>query len=251
MNKFIAILFVSLVSWGHSQVKERQPDSIEFLELNPEDEKNYLADKLVLEKIWEKLKSGKKYADLTAAEQEILDNQVESEESYWDIIGGGCSWYCAGGPKEVSASSFLKAQGDNDYSPENAHDLNYEYAWAEGVAGDGIGEYLLYTFEGASPRITEIKVVNGYVKSETAYKNNSRVKKLKVYYNDQVIGILNLKDIRGTQSFKFDAIGFADRANLKEAKDWTLKFEIMEVYKGLKFQDTVISEIYFDGIDHH
>lgn len=251
MYKILTIIFVFFIAWGNSQNMERQPDSIELLELNQEDEKNYIADKLVLEKIWDKLKSGKKYADLSQKEQEILDNQVESEESYWDIIGGGCSWYCAGGPKEVTASSFLKAQGEYDYSPENAHDLNYEYAWAEGATGNGIGEYLLYTFEGPAPRITEIKVVNGYVKNEEAYKNNARVKKLKVYYNDEVIGILNLKDIRGTQSFKFDAIGFTDRTDLQNAKDWTLKFEIIEVYKGLKFQDTVISEIYFDGIDHH
>lgn len=251
MNFLVSILFVSFISWGFSQVKDRQPDSIELLALNQQDEKLYHADKVVLEKIWEKLKTGLKYADLSKEEQALLDNQVETEESYWDIIGGGCSWYCAGGPKEVSASSFLVAQGENEYYPENAHDLNYEYAWAEGVAGYGIGEYLLYTFEGASPRITEIKVVNGAVLNEETYKNNARVKKLKISYNDEVIAILNLKDIRGTQSFKFDAIGFADRTNLKNAKDWTLKFEILEVYKGLKFQNTVISEIYFDGIDHH
>ena len=251
MNKVIAFVFTLITSFGFSQLKELQPDSIEFLELNQEDEKIYNADKLVLQKIWEKLKSGKKYADLSTQEQNLLDNQVETEESYWDIIGGGCSWYCAGGPKEVTASSFLAPQGANEYFPENAHDLSYEFVWAEGVKGNGIGEYLLYTFDGAAPRITEIKVVNGYVKSEVAYRNNARVKKLKVYYNNEVLGILNLKDIRGTQTFKFEPIGFADRENLGSAKDWTLKFEILEVYKGLKFEDTVISEIYFDGVDHH
>lgn len=30
---------------------------------------------------------------------------------------------------------------------------------------------------------------------------------------------------------------------------WTLKFEMLEVYPGKKYDDTVISEIYFDGID--
>lgn len=251
MKAILFIPFIFFITLGFSQVKELQADSIDLLVLNQEGEKLYQAEKDTLANIWSKLKSGKKYADLNEDEQFLLDNQVETDESYWDIIGGGCSWYCAGGPKEISASSYLAPQGSNEYFPENAHDLNYEYAWAEGVAGYGIGEYLLYTFEGSSPRITEIKVVNGYVKSESTFKNNSRVKKLKVYYNDQVIGILNLKDIRGTQSFKFEPIGFADRSNLENAKDWTLKFEIMEVYKGLTFQDTVISEIYFDGIDHH
>ena len=251
MSKFIFILFVFCSAFGFSQVKELKPDSIELLELNAAGEKKYADEKIALEKIWVKLKSGKKYEDLSKEEQYLIDNQSETDESYWEIIGGGCSWYCAGGPKEITSSSFLEPQANNEYYAENAHDLNYESAWAEGVEGYGVGEYLLYTFEGASPRITEIKIVNGYVKTEAAYKNNSRVKKLKVYYNDEVLGILNLKDIRGTQTFKFEPIGFSDRTNLANAKDWTLKFEIMDVYKGLKYQDVVISEIYFDGIDHH
>jgi hypothetical protein len=37
-----------------------------------------------------------------------------------------CSWYCGGGPKEVTASSYLKSQGEHHYKPENAHDLNYK-----------------------------------------------------------------------------------------------------------------------------
>lgn len=251
MKKSLLLFSLMMSSLGFSQVQERQPDLVQLLELSAAGEKEYNDQKIVEQKVWEKLESGKKYADLSPEEQLIVDSQNDTEESYWEIIGAGCSWYCAGGPKEITASSFLAPQGENDYAPENAHDLDYESAWAEGTKGYGIGEYLVYTFDGASPRITEIKFVNGYVKSETAYKNNSRVKKLKVYYNGQVIAILNLKDIRGTQSFKFDPIGFQDRTNLSNAKDWTLKFEIMEVYEGLKYQDVVISEIYFDGIDHH
>ncbi|WP_449508538.1 hypothetical protein [Dawidia soli] len=30
-----------------------------------------------------------------------------------------------------------------------------------------------------------------------------------------------------------------------------MKFEILEVYEGAKYDDTVISEIFFDGIDVH
>jgi len=30
-----------------------------------------------------------------------------------------------------------------------------------------------------------------------------------------------------------------------------MKFEILEVFKGDKYDDTAISEIYFDGIDVH
>jgi hypothetical protein len=36
-----------------------------------------------------------------------------------------------------------------------------------------------------------------------------------------------------------------------EAPNWTLRFEILDVYPGEKYTDTVISELYFDGIDVH
>ena len=36
-----------------------------------------------------------------------------------------------------------------------------------------------------------------------------------------------------------------------EKNPWTLKFEILDVYPGERYDDTVISELYFDGIDVH
>ena len=184
------------------------------------------------------------YDELTKEEQSIFD---ETKESYWDVIGAGCSWYCAGGPKSVTASSQLKSQGSVNYKAGNAHDLNYRTAWVEGVEGYGIGEYLTYTFEGGSPRITTIIVVNGYVKSKKAFKENSRVKKLKVYKDGKPIAILDLKDIMGEQRFNIGTLG----DHTSGSPDWKLKFEIMEVYKGDKYDDTALSEIYFDGLDVH
>lgn len=184
------------------------------------------------------------YESFTPEEKSIFN---ETKDSYWDIIGGACSWYCAGGPKSVTASSQLKSQGSVNYKAGNAHDLSYRTAWVEGVEGYGIGEYLTYTFEGGSPRITTIIVVNGYVKSQKAFKENSRVKKLKVYKAGKPIAILDLKDIMGEQRFNIGTLG----DHTSGAPDWKLKFEIMEVYKGDKYDDTALSEIYFDGIDVH
>ncbi|MCR5456138.1 MAG: hypothetical protein K6F33_14235, partial [Bacteroidales bacterium] len=36
---------------------------------------------------------------------------------------------------------------------------------------------------------------------------------------------------------------------LTDTKVWTMRFEIVDVYKGDKWDDTAISEIYFDGLD--
>jgi hypothetical protein len=177
----------------------------------------------------------------------------EAKDSYWDIISG-CSWYCGAWPKSIKTSSSLKSQNGNTYKSKNIHDLNYKNAWVEGVDGNGIGEFIEYTFSGESPRITDIFIVNGYVKNEQVWKNNARVKKLKLYINNQAYAILNLKDSRSEQRFKVEPIGNGDRTNKAELKlkpDWKLKFEVLEVYPETKFQDLAISEIYFDGIDVH
>lgn len=253
--KQILITGLILISQiGFAQIKEMNPTSTRLLDLSVQGEKEFEKNQEVGMKVMEKMGNGTKYEELSQEDKDALSKVDETMESYWEIIGGGCSWYCGGGPKEVTASSYLKSQGANNYEPKNAHDLNYKNAWVEGVEGYGIGEYLLYTFGGASPRINEIIVVNGYVKSKTAWEDNSRVKKLKVYIDDKPYAILNLKDIRGSQSFKIEPIGNSDRKDwdvLKTKPDWTLKFEILDVYKGLKYDDVVISEIYFDGLDVH
>ncbi len=196
----------------------------------------------------------RKWEELTSEEQAIFEKYGEIYENMWDIVGGGCSWYCGGGKDTQTASSELKAQGTNTYEAKNAHDLSYETAWVEGVSGYGIGEYLEYHVQPENPRITEIIIVNGYVKSPGAWKNNSRVKTLKMYMDDKLHAILELEDTMAEQHFKVDPIGYGDRQNfdlLKKKASFKMKFEITDVYKGLKWDDTAITEIYFDGIDVH
>jgi len=182
----------------------------------------------------------------TASEQKelniLLEKYGEVVENAWDIIDGGCSWYCSGGNYKIKASSSL---GDS-YKAEFANDLSYKTAWVEGKKDEGIGEYLEYYFKNDSPRITEIIISNGYMKSEETWKNNNRVKKLKLYVNGVPLGVLNLKDSRTDQYFEVGTLG-----HNKNGTDLILKFEILEVYKGSKYNDTAITEIYFDGIDVH
>ncbi len=194
-------------------------------------------------------KKNKQGKALNAQESRVYD---ETKENAWDVQGAACSWYCGGGPREVTASSNLAPTGDLTYDGSNAHDNSYKTAWVEGVKGYGIGEYLTYTFAGNSPRVTDVIVVNGYVKSAKAWKNNSRVKTLKMYIDGKPYALLELKDIMGEQSFHFPPIGNDPNQEQEEdVPDRTLKFEIVDVYKGDKYDDTAISEIYFDGIDVH
>jgi hypothetical protein len=187
---------------------------------------------------------------LTKQEQKELDALLEKNDetviSVWDVISSECSWYCGGGNYTVKASSSLPNSKAGSYAALSANDLSYKTAWVEGKDGEGIGEHLEYFFKNDAPRITSIIISNGYVKSQTAWKNNNRVKKLKLYVNGKPYRILNLEDTMDDQVFETGTLG-----RNKNGKDLVLRFEIMEVYKGDKYNDTAITEIYFDGIDVH
>lgn len=179
----------------------------------------------------------------------ILDETMD----YYSAVTGGCSWYCGGGPYLITASSQLDSIDSIGYAPSNVHDLDYKTAWVEGANGKGIGEVLTYHFKMNSPRITSLMIANGYVKSSAAWSSNGRVKKLKMYVEDTLFAILNLKDSKRLQIFQIDTIGYGWNIPKSINADdiWTMKFEILEVYPGSKFEDIAISEIFFDGIDVH
>ena len=252
--KYLITLFVlSLFSFSQKTVKDLPIWTAKqgyLVDKSLEEEKIFLANQKKCKQLY-----NKDYANLSDTEKKAYNNCNESEieGSYWSILGyGDCSWYCGADGDTLSASSFLKSNYKTiNYLPQNAHDLSYETAWVEGVEGYGIGESLTYSFPPRHPRITEIKIINGYVKSEKVWRENSRVKQLKLYINGVPTALLNLEDNRNQQSFTVKPIGNSDRNNLKEKPWWTLKFEITEVYKGEKYEDTAITEIYFDGIDVH
>ena len=169
---------------------------------------------------------------------------VEENPVLSHFYSGNCSWYCGGQIDSVTASSALSDR----YAAEKAHDFSIVTAWVEGVEGNGEGEYLRYSFPGTCPRITTVLIHNGYVKNWEVWRDNARVKRLLMYYNDEPYAILNLQDTMGLQSFDVGVLGYEDKDS---APAWSIKFEILEVYPGKKYEDTAITEIYFDGIDVH
>ena len=231
------LLFLALLCGGtaQSQIKIFYPKKVVKPDLSAKREKEINRQNELLQK---KVPTASEQKELNI----LLEKYGEVVENAWDIIDGGCSWYCGGGNYKIKASSSL---GDS-YKAEFANDLSYKTAWVEGKKDEGIGEYLEYYFKNDSPRITEIIISNGYMKSEETWKNNNRVKKLKLYVNGIPFGILNLKDSRTDQYFELGTLG-----HNKNGTDLILKFEILEVYKGSKYNDTAITEIYFDGIDVH
>jgi len=224
---------------AQEKVQNFQPVSYFHPDLSEETKREIDRQSLLLEK--EELSN----VEITEL-NELLEKYGEVVSSVWDVIDDGCSWYCGGGNYKVIASSNLQTQGANKYYAESANDLSYKTAWVEGKKDAGIGEYIEYHFEPKSPRITSIIIANGYMKSDIAWRNNNRVKSLKFYLNGEFYGVLNLTDTKSDQRFELGTFGHNE-----DGSDLVLRFEINEIYPGDKYNDTAISEIYFDGIDVH
>jgi hypothetical protein len=242
MTKLLTILLFSnlfLQAEAQTKVKNYSPTEILEVDLSIERQKGLERQSQLFEKE-NRTEKEQKELDL------LLEKYGEGYENAWNILAGECSWYCGGGNYHIKASSSLPDTVGISYEANNANDLSYKTAWVAGKAKAGIGEYLDYYFKNESPRITKIIISNGYMKSEEAWKNNNRVKKLKLYVNGKIHGILNLEDSKTDQVFEVGMLG-----HNKNGTDLILRFEILEVYKGDKYNDTAITEIYFDGVDVH
>jgi hypothetical protein len=248
----IVLTLLYLADFGQSLI-EISPKPGSLINKSTEGEIEFIREMEKCESLWRQVKSQEDFDDLSAEDKKKFNDCTRKD--YWDVFSlGSCSWYCGGGGDTASASSELKTYKGIKYSASCSHDFSYKTAWIEGIPGYGIGEYLVYHFPPENPRITKVIIVNGYVKSLKNWQENSRVKRLKMYLDNKPFAILNLADTRQEQVFSFDPIGNGERGNLEKLKSkpwWTMKFEIMEVYKGDKYDDTAITEIYFDGIDVH
>ncbi|MBQ8452542.1 MAG: hypothetical protein IJ539_02045 [Prevotella sp.] len=193
------------------------------------------------EQLSEKMDSGQ------LSQQAIDSRYAGLSNLYWP----GCSWYCLGEYRHVTASSCLSPMGKKNYSSDNLYDWNHETAWVEGVDGSGKGETITFTIAGRSWPITSVNILNGYVKTERAWRENNRVKQLKMYVNGQPYALLDLEDSRAEQVFPVDSIGKRPAGMSDEEwshrPDYTIKFEIRSVYRGEKYDDTAISELFFCG----
>ena len=197
-------------------------------------------------------------------------------DSQWDVF---CRY-----EERFTASSTLKPSANFSYGAENlSNDIRVKgshvgglrtTAWCEGVKGYGIGERVNMSirtksgYEGKDNDIcfNELLIVNGYAKDTATWKNNSRVKVLRLYVGAEPWCDLQLKDTIKPQIFKFDEADYIYPAKsgkkIPEKGAFTkpidyetpktpvyqtdLKFEIIEVYPGDKYDDTCITGIAVD-----
>ena len=141
------------------------------------------------------------------------------------------------------ATSTLKTQGKFSYEAANLVDDNPLTAWVEGKEDYGIGESFTIT----KNYVSGISILNGHQANQTSFTNNSKVKKFALYINGNLSAYLELEDKMDLQKFnssEFTSLFDEFVTNESEStKKFNLKFEIVDVFQGLKYKDTCISEL--------
>lgn len=169
---------------------------------------------------------------------------------------------------------------DPYYSPDKVR--NVSTAWVEGVKGDGIGEWVIIPVEPTSDAESNLcstgehaisneitlYVKNGYQQSEDLYKKNNRVKEAKVSVYAAAYGVgqdeafliwnpecvheevITLSDEITEHPFWLNSSTHSFMISLPEKYcrserpiKFFLKFEILSVYKGSKYDDTCICDM--------
>lgn len=129
-------------------------------------------------------------------------------------------------------TSTLPAEGEEKFGPERFVEGGEKGGWCEGVTGYGIGEAVTLRFKPAV-RVQEFSFVNGNSKSEEAFRNNSRVKHLRIQTSDGFATVVTVPDTRDAHVIKLP----------RPVKPQWVRFSIGEVYPGARGGDTCISAI--------
>jgi len=142
---------------------------------------------------------------------------------------------------EWTASSTLAPQGKTHYDAANLGNGDNSNTWCEGVNGHGIGERVNAKVTGfANSHVKSLVIVNGFARNQTTWKNNSRIKTLRLYVGDRHLSDFNVSD-----NIKAQTIKLPETLPLSTNK-LDLSFEIMEVYPGGKYDDLCITGISFE-----
>ena len=166
-------------------------------------------------------------------------------------IHSGEKWgWHSGKIGNATTTSTLESKHVSNYRVENLHDLDLKTAWVEGDSNYGIGQSFSFTLSSEEPFNFKsfngvVEVFNGYCKSESIWKANSRVRMLKMYYNDIPVCLVELADTWQYQSFTINKFFVSHKypdAPFTLSDGSRLKFEIIDVYAGDKYRDVAISE---------
>jgi hypothetical protein len=161
-------------------------------------------------------------------------------EAAEDPDGPGPYEYTCPEVVDVKASSYLKESGVSTYVVSNLFDQKRTSAWVEGKSGLGIGEFIEFKLKMINTRDIgsfwgDFMVINGYSKGKSLWEKNARIKVLRCYHNNVPIADITLLD---TDRFQLFALPEGTPFKIGDQ----MRFEILSVYKGSKWEDTAMSE---------
>ncbi|MGE0503491.1 MAG: caspase family protein [Rhizobiaceae bacterium] len=157
-------------------------------------------------------------------EEPLSATRTLSASQNCKTTGGGVS-YCA--------TSVLAPQGKNSYGTDMLFDANRATAWVESDDDAGIGQSIVLQFDDERV-VSGIDILNGYDKDEKTWTNNSRVRGATVALSSGATFQIELPDVRDYNRFTFS----------RPVKTRSLSITIDSVYRGARFADTAISELY-------
>ncbi len=135
--------------------------------------------------------------------------------------------------RSIYASSSL-SEYNMTHAPERITDGDLSTAWVEGADGQGIGETIVFLFDG-DYSVNGISISAGYQKSSDLYYKNSRPEKITVTASDGTSEEIVLQDVMDVQKIQL----------LTPLETDSITVTINSVYPGSKYEDTAISEMEF------
>lgn len=186
-------------------------------------------------------------------------NDLHNSSNIFDILSNRLGYYNLANYDEKIRVMHSSSNNDNSYSVKNLFDGKRSTAWVEGTEGMGEGEFIELEIENFY--LSTLGIINGYTKSKETYLNNGRVKKMKVdtallLENGEIQRFEKIFELEDTQDFK-DLKGYeflslselfsCEDINPTTSKKLRMRITILDTYKGLKYEDTCISEILLIG----
>ncbi len=139
----------------------------------------------------------------------------------------------------ATASSELK-ESATTHRAQRTLDGDLKTAWAEGVSGSGINEWIkIYTSDGSKIELSAVELWLGYHKSQQLMERNGIPTQLLIETED------GLHQQAAPWSYSNDTLVMLDRP---VRTSW-IKFTIQEATPGTHYNDTCISEIRLIGVD--
>ncbi len=140
--------------------------------------------------------------------------------------------------RSIEATSEL-TDSTKSYQAGDALDGNRETCWCEGADGTGAGQRLVIEFT-QPVHLTEVAFLNGYLKNETVYNNNGKIKSAELETEEGRFEV-------AFTDWQYQEIAndlYSDRFPFEEPVETQfLSVMILDAQEGAKYEDTCLTEL--------